>query len=753
MNRPLNLLVAAVIAAASVPLSAQQREIEETFVTAMQRAENIQDVPVSVVAVSSEQMERLNIVNMRQITEMVPNVELSDNPILTNIYMRGMGAGRSQIIEQSVGLFVDGIYQDRSHMNLHPFFDVTNVEVLRGPQGSLFGKNTVAGALIVRTGNPTDELEGSVQATLGDYNTVGGYMGLEAYVSGPITDTLSYRVAASYNDTEGFVKNRANGPDGADREDFQGRFKLRWDASDQLTVSAMLEHNSFESDGEGSSQLFNHAPDMVAGFQALTPTFVDVKKASGLDWENDVPCDIDMGEGINSFCPSRDQDYTRASLQFEYQVGGGTFSSLTAYQAYDYDHNFVTDAVFYLQAFRSDDYEGISQEFKFTSELGDKFDYIAGIFLDKVDLSRDQTNHLMFSRHPRLGFLPDRDGVDDWVLETESIAVFGQLRWHFSDAITGIFGGRWYEVDKTYDFLHMDTGFYNRGEVDAGSVIVFNNEKRNEDEFTPSFTLQWSPNDDMMFYYAYAEGSKTGGFDDRVLSQDQDLQYDSEASTLHEIGMKSNWLDGAISFNATIFHQTFEDLQVASEIPGAAVGFLLLNAAESTSDGVELELNWYISESWTLGATYGYLDATYDEFEAAPCRAVPHPECVDGTQDLSGEVLAYAPESKWSATLTYDTTFGSGWGFGATVNANYSDEYYGDIDLDPLAIQESYTRINASARIVSPSENWVVSLIGRNLTEEKVMASSFDTPVAAGPGQNAYLDPPRELAVQLTYSF
>jgi|GEM_PF-4579602 len=758
MNHSIRTAISVSLIILALPGSgnAQQSEpgtLSEITVTATKRQEDIQDVPISVVAITSENIRTLGIVDMRDIAQHVPNVEISDNPVIANIYMRGLGSGRSQIIEQSVGLFVDEIYQGRSQMNLHPMFDVSNVEVLRGPQGTLFGKNTAAGALIVRTNEPTNEFQGTASATIGQYSTVNGYYNIDGAVSGPASDNVAYRLAFRYNDDGGFVKNRAEGPDGVERQDTQVRLKLNWDISDRTGAKFMAEYNHFDSDGEGSAQMFNHAPDMVAGFQAIVPTFVD----QAPNWETDVPCNL---AAAFDFCPGRDQTYTRLKAEISHDFSGGNFSSITAYQTYDFDHLFITDPVMYLQAVRQEEFNGFSQEFRFTSELGEKFDYIAGLFYENTELDRDETNHLNFAFHPRLSFLGNRDGIDNWMLKNETVAVFGEMRWHLSDAVSVIFGGRWGREEKEYDYFGITTAYYDENTILAlpNDPRIFTDQKRDESEFTPSFTMRWSAADQAMLYFRYAEGSKSGGFDDRVLAPTQELEYDSESSRLSEVGAKMSWLDGKFDLNATVFHTKFEDLQVASELQGQVVGFLLLNAAEATSQGLELDGRLFLSDSWMIGGSYGYLDATYDSFPNAPCIAVPGPECQANNagamvQDLAGETLAFAPEHKLSMYVNFDHKLANSWRLNSTASISYSDEYFGDLDADPLSIQDAYTKIDASVELESPDGKWSVMLLGRNLTEEVVYASSFDTPIAGAPGQNAYLDSPREVALKFSYQF
>jgi len=207
--------------------------LEEVVVTATKRAESIQDVPVSVTAVSSDVMQKLNITDVEDLTAIVPNFEINSAAVIPNLYIRGIGGGLAHSIEQTVGRFIDEVYISRAAINLHPFLDVAAVEVLRGPQGTLFGKNTAAGAMIIHTNDPTDDFEAGFNLSYGEYDTTGSVGEVNGFISGGLSDNVSGRLAFIYKDKDGFYENQLNGPDGAEREDYGLQGKLRFDLSDQ----------------------------------------------------------------------------------------------------------------------------------------------------------------------------------------------------------------------------------------------------------------------------------------------------------------------------------------------------------------------------------------------------------------------------------------------------------------------------------------------------------------------------------------
>ena len=326
-----------------------QERLDEVIVTATKRAESIMDVPVSVTAISGEQIQNLGIADMEDLSLFVPNFEINSASILPNLYMRGLGGGATHSIEQSVGRFVDGVYIGRAAINLHGFMDVASVEVLRGPQGTLFGKNTVGGALIMNTAAPTDSFESGITVSTSEYSTTGGNNEFQGFLSGPLSENWSGRVAMKLRDSDGFYINRLEGPGGPDRTDTGVRVRLAWTPSDRTSVNFRFEYNEFDAVGPDTAEIGAIGGPPLSVYQMHSPDFTPT-----LDWIVDVDCtDITAnrdttGDGAadtafdaGSFCPSRDQDSSTHSMTIEHDFSGGTLTSITAYQDYNYKHDFL----------------------------------------------------------------------------------------------------------------------------------------------------------------------------------------------------------------------------------------------------------------------------------------------------------------------------------------------------------------------------------------------------------------------------
>ncbi len=749
---PIAIAIASVLH--SVPIYAQESEeqydkIEKIIVSATKRVESIKEVPVSVAVMSSEDLEALAVVDIRDASTFIPNFEFSSDPILPNLYVRGLGSGISQIIEQSVGTFVDGVYMGRATTSSLGFMDVESLQVLRGTQGTLFGKNTVAGALVVKSNEPTDYFEANIKGSYGGYSTTGNFYELEGFISGALTDDVNARVAIRHRDADGYVINRLDGPNGSDRKDYSIRTTFAWEASADTDVKLKLEYSEYETEGQISMEILgfdrNRNPAQYDKYVVKSPGFEDT-----LNWEGDLDCNA---EEANNFCPGREQDYQNMTLEVEHDLGFATLTSITGYQTYGYHDQFVSVDVGILggafQATRIEDYTSISEEFRITStaEPGEKFDYIVGLYLDSVEMARDQGDH--FNIPLLAGGGPKFDRDENWTLDTKTAALFGQLRWHFTSDVTASFGGRFSTEDKDFDFIYRASEYYSDNVL---TEVDFPAASRSESKFTPSFNLTWQAENDLNLYYTYAQGHKTGGFSDRLsIKSGNNVEFNSEESTMNEIGIKTVLFDQNLDINVAMFHMQMDDLQVArvgtdTECGEGAFCFVVQNAAEVTSQGIEIDWNWYATGDLSFGGAYAYTDATYDSFGLAGCKIG-----VGGNCDISGQPLIFAPEHKGNVFAQYIMELDGDWELSTLINVAYSSEYYGSQELDEEVKQDAYTLVNASLKL-SSGDDYSISLIGRNLTEEAVL--SFGIPVPGGqPYAFGSSAAPREIALSFSYNF
>lgn len=746
---------------------ASAQVLEEIVVTATKRQESLQDVPVSVAAITADTIEDMGIVDMEEISLHIPNFEAAISTILPNLYVRGLGTGTSHSIEQPVGRFVDDVYIGRGAASMLGFLDVQAVEVLRGPQGTLFGKNTLAGAMIIRTGNPTLEPESEISIGLGSYSTQGDFMEVDGYASGAISDSTRARLAFRYADSDGYLENRLNGPDGGTREDIGIRLKLEQDLGANTTVQIKLEHGEYETEGNTSMEIVG-PPESNAGlanvFRRLSPGW-----SGDLDWKADYACSDDppVQHSLPGFCPGRDQDVQAAVLRITHDFEAGEFLSITGYQEYEFlDRFYAVDmgiAGGTYNALRDENYDSISQEFRFTSNTDGDSDYILGLYYENSNLHRFSNTDLDFTRFPGSPLKVQQDEVFDQ--ETETLALFGQYRRQLGDRFAVSIGGRVTDETKNYRFARYYEPFatpYNprivtpfpRGPFGPLEAAVDRPaEERGETRFTPSLSVQYDMSDALMIYATASQGYKAGGFSDRVTADPEDsIQFEEELVNAIEAGTKGIFLDGALQINVALFYMQIDDLQVSSSIPGT-VAFQVQNAAEAVSQGLEVDGRWSLSDNWLVGGNLAYTDAYYDSFPNADCTpeqaaAFGGPGC---TQDLQDETLIFAPEWKGTLFVEYHAEVMNAWEMSVRADFTHSAEYYTDSPLSPGTLQDSYQVVNASLWLTSPNDRYRIGLIGRNLGEDAYRRFGL-----ASPGSGIYLaelNLPRRLMVKLSAHF
>ncbi len=747
-------------------------------VTATLREESLQDVPVSVAAVSAETISDLGISDISDLATILPNFEINDSTVLPNLYIRGLGSGASHSIEQSVGRFVDGLYIGRGAMNLHGFYDLQAVELLRGPQGTLFGKNTAAGALIVRTADPTSTFEAGIDLTYGEYSTRGAFREVEAFASGPLTDNVRARLAVRYSSDDGYYINRLasdiNPPGGPDREDQNIRLKLEWDVGPETMISFKAEHNEFFFEGSDAAETnaVGGPPGQLAAFLARSPGF-----NTDLDWVIDTDCgDIisdvngdgmldgipiaDGGDNGGSFCPFRDQDMQAVSLGIEHEFGGaGTLKVLAGYQEYGFNLQFFGIDQGLLGAFRGtriENFDSFTTEATFTSDyIANSFDFILGAYYENSSLSRNQFSDVNFVP-VSLGPIALRRN-EPWSQDTETFAVFGQVRYDLTESLRLIAGGRFSTETKDYAFDRF-FNVYGTSDQDypAGAplgpfdVPLSAAADRSESKFTPMATLQYEISDELSSYFSFAKGHKTGGFSDRIDVPGADFEFDAENHTSYELGLKGDVANGALAFGVALYWVDVEGLQLATQVPGTVPSFSVDNAAAVTSRGVEFDATWYVNDFITVGFDYAYTDATYDEFRGTPSCPASAVDATTGLCDLSGFPLIFAPEHKAGLSIDVfdDTAFGN-WGAGFGINGTISDSYFTDIAYSDSSFENGYGLLGANIRLVSPDENYTIRLIGRNLTKERILQWGIPT----GPNSLASMRAPREVAISVSARF
>ncbi len=736
------------VAMASGPaLSAQ---LEEVLVTAQKRVEGLQDVPISVAAVSGDRLRSSGIVKMEDLSLYVPGLQINEATGTDSLFIRGLGSGINMGFEQSVGMVIDGVFYGRARYSRGQFLDLERVEVLKGPQGILFGKNTTSGMVNITTANPTNDFEGWV--TVG-YEVENEEKTFEGALSGPLTDTLSGRIAYRYNEVDkGWVENITTGEDNPTSEDWVARLSLQWDPSDAVNVMFKYQHADFEKTGR-NTVLIKCSP-AITGFLAGLGSAEGCKL--GDERSNISPRltdDPEIGE-------QQESDYDTYALTVNWDIGEHTITSVTGYSEYDYFDSFTSDHVpaSVADADVSEEYNQFSQELRIASPVGETFEYIAGVFYQDTEL--DVLWNLYVDFPSNFGGGPAFSRLSNSHQESDMWAVFAQGTWNISESVALTLGARYSEESKeATTVMNLYPVPFDANPSVPGQLVHDVEGDRDEENFAPMLSVKWHANDDIMAYASISQGFKGGGYD--LLSPfpqssaDDVFEFDKEEVLAYEVGVKMTLFDGAAELNVAVFRSEFDDLQVSALAPGGIINFFVANAAEAVSQGVELEGRWLATDRLLLSANIAFLDATFEDFPEAACYALQTIGCVDGVQDLSGADLQFAPELAANLHAEYTWPMGDSLEWLAAMDVNYTDEYSLASDGDPIMWQDSFTKVDARLTLRSDDATWEVALLGKNLTDEETTAWGSDA-VNAGPFLGTYyvhLNRLRTLAIQGTYRF
>jgi len=765
--------------------------LDEVVVTAQKREESLRDVPLSVEAVSGEKLADIGVVRLDDMKSYVPNLQITETGIANNIYIRGIGSGLNQGFEQSVSTYMDGIYRGRGHQSRMPFLDLSRVEVLRGPQPILFGKNAVAGAINLVAAQPTKEFEGMARLSrdLELDETVANLM-----LSGPLTDTLGGRVAVYHRHSDGYIGNATLGTDEPRRNEFGARAILRATPSDALDISLRVEGGKYDTDGR-QIEIFGETPITVG---ALAPLNLRYSQIIG----GAVPSFITQGRSASALNNTIDHvrssngdrsntDNFESGLTVNYRLPGDvTLTSVTGYSHYKLDEicdcDFVGATIF--TAGVGEEYDQYSQELRFTSPTGGTFSWIGGLFWQRYEL--DENDYLyvpptslvmsVLAQNPALGSTPQAraaaaslfsNAANPRVFAQNSklYSAFAQGTWKLSDSFNITAGGRLTKEDKNgYRITRLTAGM---GGPDLATAApaplrpfvlpLFNSVlgivphsvagDRSETNFSPMVNFQYRPTEESMYYLSLSRGYKSGGFDARSNkppSAGGSFEFKDEKATTYELGLKSG-LGSSAEINADVFFTDYKDLQTSAF--DGAIGFNVGNGTAQVK-GVELETRWKPSRQLLITGSVAYLDFEWKNYQGQ-CyfdRLLAAPTV--SNCDYSGRTNQLAPKFTGYISGEYSWDVGSNLELHLRSDVVHSSKYLQSLNLDPMATQPSYTKLNARLALGDANDRWEVALVGRNLTDKTTISYAGDTPLAfrlfSARSYYGFVDPPRALAIE-----
>jgi outer membrane receptor protein involved in Fe transport len=763
----------ALVPALAISGTAGAQMLEEVIVTAQKRSQSLMDVPISVNVVGAEQISNSGITNLNDLSDFVPNLSMNQTGLGTNVTIRGISSGINPAFEQSVGMYVDDVFYGRPQLARVPYLDVDRVEVLRGPQPILFGKNAIAGAISATTVKAsTDEMEGFIQT---EYNFDQDGYDVQGAVNIPVSDTFAIRLAGLKRESDGYYDSTTLDRDEEqlDHEVFRANFQ--WDATDDLSLNLKVENAQFETEGR-SLELVNPVGVPYGGILgALTGGAYVLETEQNFKRQSNGDHD--------------ETEIDNVTLTIDYALGEHTLTSVTSSVEYEYfqqcDCDFTGAEVF--QTAGNENYEQFSQELRLASPEGETIDYIVGAYYSEYDIDNDEL--LAFGSNSIAGNIPGPVGqlagsgnTRLYTTESEQWSVFAQATWNISDALRLTLGGRYSEEDKegtrSINVVDLGTtvGPYSQTtfpeSTNAAAIGVYEgvfginteqgsghnlSEKRTESKFTPAVNVQWDATDETMMYASYTEGFKAGGFDARSNLNDN-FEFDEELAESFELGAKMSLADGAAELNVALYLTEYTDLQT-SQFDGQ-LGFNVTNAGEATIQGIELDGRWQLTDTLYLTGALGYLDFEWDKFEDSQCNFAEK-QATPGVQtcDRTGDTREFAPELTANLGAVYEVDVSDDIGMAFGIDLAYSDDYFASPTLDENLAQDSYVKVNARIELASNENVWSVALLGENLTDEEIKTFGNEAPLAgtltggAGAVYYSFYEAPRNVALKVRYNF
>ncbi|MEO8672351.1 MAG: TonB-dependent receptor [Tahibacter sp.] len=716
-------------------------ELESIKVTARRRSESQQKVPVAVSAFTAENLKDLQATNIDGLQGAVPNLNIVQgrgSSTAVNVFIRGIGQPDAlQTFDPGVGMYVDDIYYSRIQGALVSLFDVDRIEVLRGPQGTLYGKNSTGGAIKIVTRAPSQTPEGSVEITAGDRGRLEGRF----YLSGPLGQAWSASIAGVAAGNDGYVKDPSTGHRYNDEGTKAIRGKVSFDPSAEFNATLSFDYTHQDTAltlGQPTAPLVQ--TDFALGAVVLQPA-----PTTRYDYETRT-----------SFGPGQGQDLVHkgVSLSLNWNLSDRwDFKSITAYRKLDSESFIDIDA----SQFELGDVQvnfrqkQASQEFQFQYDNGSNLQAVYGLYYlrEKVPSHQEAYADDLFAlAHSPIGFLRTID--DD--LTTKSYAGFAHVNWEFVPSWSLAAGLRYTRESKDYD---RSTSIFWTPQIPPGLVngtLAFAGEQ-SWTAWTPSISLQKQFNEQVMGYVSANRGFKSGGFNGRANSAAEvaSAVFDPETVWTYEMGVKMRSADGRLQGNVAAFHSDYKDFQArVSEVlnPGAATptfAFPVLNAAKLSMNGIEFEGAALFGTGTRLSGQLAYLDASYDEF------VDPRVQINPALASLHDHV-PFSP--KWSARVALTQTFSLANGSALSVggDVSYRDDTWLSVDNRPGLMQNAYVVTGIFGIYDSADGHWQLRGGVRNLGD-KVYKTDGQEFSSVGNIQTAYYGMPRNWYVSARYNF
>jgi len=731
-----------------------QNVLDEIIVTSEKREQNVQDVPVAISAFSAGMLEARGIVTAQDLQFVVPGLTIGEDfrgP--AKVTIRGVSSENPfPGGDPGVPVHINGHYTQNPAYVLRDMLDVERVEVLRGPQGTLYGRNAIGGNINIITKRPTDTVEGTVSANIGNYEK---HL-VQGVVSGPLSDTLRARLAVSDDKRDGYVRNVGVQGDDRQTSDYTSvRGALEYDLTDntQLYLNAYY----FKDKGNSGQRLISEYPLDATLFGG--PNYYILNSAGS------NPSSSDPFQVSDNTPPEQLKKSKGVSVDFSWNLGGVEFRSLSAYDETTWEGSADKDgsAVVNRENIFVTPLETYTQEFQLLSTGDDDLSWVVGAFY-----YNEESDYHFESLREQSTFDADGNGVVDqndprFVIsgdsgnEAMSLGAFGQLNYLLTERSELVAGLR-YSKDKKEN-NEPGVSIATEGQPFPPPVI-FKFGLRDDDwsKVTGKLGINYHLDDDVMIFGSYSRGYKAGGFNFA-----QENSYNPETVDAYETGLKARWLDARLQTNLAAFYYKYEDKQDFQAFFDPVLGlapFSIVNASSATNYGVELEIQAYVTDAFFIDVSLGYLNAEFEEFATADTLRPALQNL-----NLSGNKLPFSPEWKAYLGIQYDWSLGDGMGgLSARLDYSWTDDQYSNafnrdantagLNAGSADFLPSYYLVNASLQWKSVDDVWNVNLYVKNLTDEAILSNSFVAPLTDTTQEvHANYFAPRTYGLKMTYNF
>jgi iron complex outermembrane receptor protein len=732
-------LILAALSGLPAQVVAQQSALEEVTVTATRRTERLQDVASSASVFSGEDLQALRVLQPLDLAEQTPGLlaKYGPNGLATvGFYMRGVGINDfTGTVDPSVGVYVDEVFQPTPDMLNFAVHDIARVEVLRGPQGTLYGRNSTGGAINFITARPTEEFEGFARVGYGSYDTFTAAGAL----SGPLADTLRGRLSVSAvnaSSNDGYAFNRFTGNELGKIESLAVRGQIEWQPSEYF--SARLSYNYGDSTSE--LPLLQHVGtrDPANPAALCAPVIAGrVDEGACVDLLGYSDDDGDIYDGAANVDPLLDLRSDDVTLTMNWDLGSATLTSISGYADFSKRQSQDIDASPNVAAdnFTFNDVENFSQEIRLTSDDSFKWPWIVGANYGSTDIDWFQTIDLTALA------IPTSNGA---VQSTEAWALFGQLTIPLSNTFDLVGGLRFTNETRDWTGATFVGTFANLNEALASGAFRLSQlplppgdpgeggpldfpTSIEEEKVDFSAVLRYRPSDDAMYYLSVSEAFRSGGYSSAVIFSQAALEpYDSETLRSYEIGMKLSLAENRVRFNASAFFYDYEDFQ-ATFVRATEASARLQNAGDVEIIGLEASLDWIPVDNLTIGAGLSLLDS-----EIVKTDVVLPP--LDGGPEttIEGNEIPNAPSVSFSGRARYQWPVSSTLAAAIQTDFNYVDEHFLEPNNREYLSEDGYFVANARLSLLSQDERWSVSAWVKNLGDEEYRTAAQDLALSLG---------------------